>query len=80
MAKMTRQEWNKLATEKTSEIVGGQVEVVLMNDTINILSENKETAYKAVELYKNAGQTIVNEIYYEADFEMPEAWSIEMTI
>lgn len=80
MAKITRQEWNKLATEKTSGIVGGEVEVIMMNDTINILSESKEIAYKAVELYQNAGSSIVKEIYYEADEEMPEAWSIEMTI
>lgn len=80
MAKITRQEWNKLATEKTSGIVGGEVEVVLMKDTMNIYSESKDTAYRAVKLYQDAGSSIVKETHYDADEDMPEAWSIEMTI
>lgn len=80
MATTTRNEWNKLATEKTSRIVGGDVEVALMKSTISIYAESKEIAYAAVAHYEAAGSRIVSETYYEADEDLPEAWTIEMSL
>ena len=77
----TRQEWNKLATEKTSEIVGAAVEVVLTkNNQFSIYSEVPNAAESAMSHYTHTGATVESFAHYEADEDGPECWVYEMKI
>lgn len=75
----TRQEWNKLATEKVSQIVGAEVEVVLTKDgCFSIYSEIENAAASAMSHFTHTGATVESFTHYEADEDGPEAWVYEM--
>ncbi len=78
-ASAARVKWNEVATKAISDLVGGDVEVVLMKKRngllhISILSEDKIHHDDAVKAFNAAGAQTGKSQYYEADEDLPEAW------